>query len=380
MGRTLLVTNDFPPTVGGIQSYLRDFVSYLDPSEIVVLASTQDAEAAAEWDSQVEYTVVRWPRKVMLPTPQLRAEMVRLIARYDIETVWFGAAAPLAVLGSAARAAGARQVVATTHGHEVGWSMIPGARQVLRRIGQSADVVTYISEYTLGRIRPALGSHPRYEALPSGVDPTLFRPLSNECRSAVRARFGFGEEPLIICISRLVPRKGQDQLIRAMPRILARHPEARLVLVGTGSYEKKLRALIDAHLHTNDRIHLMGQLDFSDMRQLLAASDVFAMPARTRGKGLDVEGLGIVYLEAQACGVPVVAGASGGAPETVTEETGIVVDGRDGDSLVRALTRLLDDAALRSTMGARGRSHVVQNWTWSIMAARLQRILSSSGD
>ncbi|WP_151640795.1 glycosyltransferase family 4 protein [Corynebacterium sp. 11A] len=380
MGRTLLVTNDFPPTVGGIQSYLRDFVSYLDPAEIVVLASTQDAAVAAAWDAQAEYTVVRWPRRVMLPTPGLKAEMCRLIALYDIHTVWFGAAAPLAVLGSAARAAGARQVVATTHGHEVGWSMLPGARQILRRIGRSADVITYISDYTLGRIRPALGPHPCYEPLPSGVDPELFHPLSETQRQQVRARYGFGDEPLIICISRLVPRKGQDQLVRAMPRILARHPEARLVLVGTGSYEKKLRTLIDANSLGSERIHLMGQLEFTEMRQLLAASDVFSMPARTRGKGLDVEGLGIVYLEAQACGVPVVAGDSGGAPETVTKETGIVVDGRDIDSLVDALVHVLDDDVLRSTMGERGRAHVLEHWAWPIMAARLQRILCSSSD
>ena len=162
MARTLLVTNDFPPTIGGIQSYLRDFLRTLDSQDIVVFASTQDADAAAEYDKSVDYTVVRWPRKVMLPTPATAHEMQRLIREHDIETVWFGAAAPLALMASAARKAGARRIVATTHGHEVGWSMLPVARQALRRIGDTSDVVTYISEYTRRRLARAFGPHPRW--------------------------------------------------------------------------------------------------------------------------------------------------------------------------------------------------------------------------
>ena len=169
MARTLLVTNDFPPTIGGIQSYLRDFLSTLDPHNVVVFASTQDADAVAEYDHSLAYQVIRWPRKVMLPTPATAREMQRIIREHDIDTVWFGAAAPLALMAQAARAAGARRIVATTHGHEVGWSMLPGARQALRRIGNTADVVTYISEYTRRRLVRAVGTHPQWVHLPSGV-------------------------------------------------------------------------------------------------------------------------------------------------------------------------------------------------------------------
>ena len=132
MARTLLVTNDFPPTIGGIQSYLRDFLATLNPEDVVVFASTQDGDAAAEYDATLPYTVVRWPRTIMLPTPATARRMQSLIREYDIETVWFGAAAPLALMAPEARAAGARRIVATTHGHEVGWSMLPIARQALR--------------------------------------------------------------------------------------------------------------------------------------------------------------------------------------------------------------------------------------------------------
>ena len=361
MAKVLLVTNDFPPTVGGIQSYLRDFVDQLDPSDVVVFASTQDEEAAREYDASVPYTVVRWPRKMMLPTPPTARKMAQLIKKYGIEVVWFGAAAPLALMASAARKAGAHRVVASTHGHEVGWSMLPGARQCLRRIGNTCDVVTYISEYTLRRFRSAFGSHPRYVRLPSGVDTQLFTPLSPKA-----------EGKTVVCMSRLVPRKGQDSLIAAMPAVLRQHPDARLVLVGGGSYEKALRRRAADLGHS---VQFLGRLPFGQMLQVLREADVFAMPARTRGWGLDVEGLGIVYLEAQACGIPVIAGNSGGAPETVTSETGIVVNGRDQAELESVLVTLLDDAALRHRLGSAGRQHVETCWTWRIMGARLREVL-----
>lgn len=372
MGKTLLVTNDFPPTIGGIQSYLRDFLDTLDPAEVVVFASTQDAEAARSYDRQVPFEVYRWPRKVMLPTPATAAAMARIIGRESIDTVWFGAAAPLALMAARARTAGAQRIISTTHGHEVGWSMVPGARQVLRRIGNTSDVVTYISEYTLRRFRAAFGEHPQFRHLPSGVDTELFHPATPTQRAETRETEGLGESPLIVCISRLVPRKGQDQLIAALPDVLARHPETTLLIVGAGYYCRKLRRMASP---LGDAVRFTGKIEHSRMISLLAAADLFAMPARTRGGGLDVEGLGIVYLEAQACAVPVIAGSSGGAPETVTADTGVVVAGNDTRELATAINRLLAAPALRAEMGQRGRSHVLAQWTWEIMGSRLREIL-----
>ncbi|SDR86609.1 glycosyltransferase family 4 protein [Corynebacterium timonense] len=381
---TLLVTNDFPPTVGGIQSYVRDYVAELvdrtGPDELVVFASTQDADAARAWDASCDYEVIRWPGTVMVPTPGVRAQMQRIIRERGINTVWFGAAAPLALLGPAAREAGASRVVATTHGHEVGWSMVPGARSALRRIGNTSDVVTYISRYTLSRFGRAIGPHPRFVALPSAVDTRFFRPLPAERVAAVRAELGVGEAPLVVCASRLVARKGQDQLIRALPGIRTRIDATRLVIVGSGPYERRLRRLAE-RLNPADRAALTftGAVGSEKLRDIIASADVFAMPARTRGWGLDTEGLGIVYLEAQACGVPVVGGTSGGAPEAVGPDSGVVVDGRDTQALVREVAALLGDDARRAEMGEAGPGFVEKHFGRRELGDRLVRALHGEG-
>ena len=380
--KVLLVTNDFPPTVGGIQSYLRDFVDEVVAREgagaIVVFASAQDAEAARAWDAAVPYEVVRWPESVMLPTPGVRREMTRLIRCHGVDTVWFGAAAPLGLLGAAARAAGARRVVATTHGHEGGWAMLPGARAALRRIGREADMVTYISEYTLGRLRPAFGTRPRFTWLPSGVDTSFFRPADVDRRAATRADLGVGQAPLIVCASRLVARKGQDQLLRALPQVRSIIDDTQLVIVGDGSYRSRLEALT-AGLAPGDRdaVTFTGSVPRERLRDIVAAADVFAMPARTRMGGLDVEGLGIVYLEAQACGVPVVAGRSGGASETVVDASGIVVDGRNVGQVASALTGILAEPDRAGRMGEMGRAFVEERFSWAELGDRLHRVLAS---
>lgn len=367
--KTLLVTNDFPPTVGGIQSYVRDFARELarrvGPESLVVFASTQDAAAARKWDASVPYTVVRWSHRVMLPTPSTAREMQRLIRTHGIDTVWFGAAAPLALMGPAAKRAGATTVIASTHGHEVGWAKVPIGRNALRDIGRSADIVTYISDYTLQRLRPAFGSGPRFVALPSGVDTEFFRPATATQRTATRERLGVGDAPLVVCSSRLVARKGQDVLIRALPEVRRQAAGARLVIVGTGPDARRLHAIAGAE------VVFTGAVPGEQLRDIVAAADVFAMPARTRLGGFDVEGLGIVYLEAQACGVPVVAGRSGGAPETVTPESGVVVDGRDTNEVARAIGGMLVDAQGRARMGAAGRAHVAERFSWDVLGDRL---------
>ena len=372
MRRTLLVTNDWPPVVGGIQSYLDDYTRRLPAQDLTVLTSTtpEGPAAAAAYDATLPFEVVRMPTHMLLPTAAVRARMVELVRERRIETVWFGAAAPLGLLGQAARRAGATRVVATTHGHEVGWSMVPGARSLLRRIFCGADVVTYISDYTLGRLAPFMPDGVETVHLPSGIDVDRFRP-DPQGRALLRERYRLGEEPTVVCVSRLVARKGQDSLIEAWPEVVERVPHARLVVVGWGPYAKHLARLRRAS-PVRDSIILTGKVPGDELPTHVAMGDVFAMPCRTRGGGLDVEGLGIVFLEASAAGLPVIAGTSGGAPETVEEGvTGTVVDGRDRGALVDALVTQLTDPELRASMGAQGRRLMEERWTWPHLVDRL---------
>lgn len=378
MTRVLLVTNDFPPRPGGIQSYLEQLVGRLvgaGDQQVVVYAPAWKGDAA--YDAAAEaagYPVVRHPGSLMLPVPTVESRMRALIAEHEIDTVWFGAAAPLALLAPAARRAGARRVLASTHGHEVGWSMLPVARSVLRRIGDHTDTITFVSHYTRGRFASAFGPAAALEHLPPGVDTERFRP-DPAARAELRARYGLGERPTVVCLSRLVPRKGQDMLIRALPQIRRRVDGAALVVVGGGPYRAKLAQLAE-RTGVGDHVTFTGGVAAAELPAHHALADVFAMPCRTRGAGLDVEGLGIVFLEASATGVPVVAGDSGGAPETVQDnKTGLVVDGRAVDQIAEAVSGLLADPDRAAAMGAAGRDWVRAQWRWDVLTERLAALL-----
>jgi phosphatidyl-myo-inositol dimannoside synthase len=380
MTRVLLVTNDFPPRRGGIQSYLHELVGHLvgPESEFALTVYAPKWKGCEEFDEKAKatgYQVVRHPTTLMLPAAGVDDRMRRLIADNGIETVWFGAAAPLALLAPRARSAGAGRIIASTHGHEVGWSMLPLARNALRRIGDGTDVVTYVSRYTRGRFASAFGRRAALEYLPPGVDVDRFAP-DPAARAEMRSRYGLGDRPVVVCLSRLVPRKGQDMLIRALPAIRARVDGATLVIVGGGPFLENLRRLA-AEVGVTDRVVFTGGVPGAELPAHHAMADVFAMPCRTRGAGLDVEGLGIVFLEASASGVPVVAGRSGGAPETVLDgETGRVVDGRKVDEIATAVSELLADPERAAQMGAAGRRWAVDNWQWRNQAARLRSLLS----
>ncbi|MEV5308998.1 glycosyltransferase family 4 protein [Streptomyces sp. NPDC052610] len=380
MRKTLIVTNDFPPRPGGIQAFLHNMALRLDPGRLVVYASTwkrgrEGREATAAFDAEQPFTVVRDSTTMLLPTPAATRRAVGLLREHGCTAVWFGAAAPLGLMAPALRRAGAERLVATTHGHEAGWAQLPAARQLLRRIGDSTDTLTYLGEYTRSRIAGALTPEAaaRMVQLPPGVDEKTFHPESGGAE--VRARLGLTDRPVVVCVSRLVPRKGQDTLIQAMPRILAAEPEAVLLIVGGGPYEKDLRRLA-RETGVAGSVRFTGAVPWAELPAHYGAGDVFAMPCRTRRGGLDVEGLGIVYLEASATGLPVVAGDSGGAPDAVLDgETGWVVRGGDPEEAADRIVTLLGDAELRRRMGERGRRWVEEKWRWDLLAEDLRTLL-----
>jgi phosphatidylinositol alpha-1,6-mannosyltransferase len=374
MRRTLIVTNDFPPRRGGIQSFVHELALRLDPGQLTVYAPKWDGDAA--FDAAQPFEVVRHPTSLMIGGPSVRRRAAELARSRKAEVVIFGASAPLGLITPVLRKAGVRRAIAITHGHEAGWAALPVARQLLRRIGDETDVMTYLGEYfrvrVAGALRPQAAA--RMARLHPGVDAGTFRP-DEAARRVIRDRHGLGGRPVVVCVSRLVARKGQDTLLRAWPAVIEKIPDAVLLIAGRGPYEEALRRLAE-QAGVASSVIFTGPVPQDELPAHYAAGDVFSMPCRTRRGGLDVEGLGIVYLEASATGLPVVGGDSGGAPDAILEgETGYVVGGHDVRALSDRLIALLQDPAGARAMGEKGRAWVERDWNWDIIAARLRALI-----
>ncbi len=351
---------------------MRALIDQLPAQDVAVFASTSNG--AAEYDSAAPFETVRHPTGMLLPTPAVTRAVIDTMRRFGADRVWFGAATPLGLMAPALRRAGAVRLVGCTHGHDLGWAMSPGSRQVLRRISRGLDVMTYLTEFTGDRLRALLAPHTSLRRLSPGVDVDRFHPAVDG--SAFRAQHGLEGTRVIGCVSRLVPRKGQDVLIEAMPQVLRRHPDARLMIVGGGRYADSLARRID-RLGLQREVVLAGSTSHEGLPVAYAACDVFAMPARTRRLGWDVEGLGMGYLEAAATAKPVIAGSSGGAPEAVLDgRTGVVVRAPGSpDAVASAVSRMLDDPDQAAAMGRAGREWVCAEWTWQRQAQHLVEML-----
>jgi phosphatidylinositol alpha-1,6-mannosyltransferase len=376
MRRTLIVTNDFPPRQGGIQSFVHELALRLDPDQLTVYAPKWDG--AAEFDANQPFEVVRHPTSLMIGGPSVTRRAAELVRSRGAEVVIFGAAAPLGLITPALRRAGIDKAIAITHGHEAGWAALPVARNLLRRIGERTDVVTYLGEYFRVRLARALtpAAAARLTQLHPGVDAAAFRP-DPAARAAIRARYDLGDRPVVVCVSRLVRRKGQDTLLRAWPAVVNQVPGAALLIVGAGPYGAALRQLAQRS-GLASCVHFTGPVPWAELPAHYAAGDVFSMPCRTRRGGLDVEGLGIVYLEASAAGLPVVGGDSGGAPDAILEgETGYVVGGRDVAALSDRLVALLAHPEAAKAMGEKGRAWIERDWSWDQTATRLRTLIET---
>ena len=378
MSKVLIVTNDFPPRRGGIQSFVHALALRLPADGVVVYAPAW--AGATEFDAKQPFPVIRHPGSLMLPLPSVGARACALLAEHGCDSVLFGAAAPLGLLAPRLRRAGANRIVGITHGHEAGWAALPGARSLLRRIGEEVDVLTYLAEYFRTRLARALSAEAagRMVKLAPGVDPASFAPGSGGAR--IRRQLGIApDRPVVVCVSRMVPRKGQDTLIRAWPAVRAAAAgDPVLLLVGDGPYRPSLDRLV-SQAQLADSVVFTGPVSWDDLPAYYDAGNIFAMPCRTRRAGLDVEGLGIVYLEASATGLPVIGGDSGGAPDAILDgETGYVVPGRSETAVAQRLIELLADPAGAVAMGEKGQAWIEREWTWDLVAQRLQRILAGS--
>jgi phosphatidyl-myo-inositol dimannoside synthase len=371
---TLFVTNDFPPRIGGAQSYYWGVIQTLDPAEVVVLAPSH--ARATVFDASHDYEVVRARTSVLWPTPGLLRTALEICAARDIELVQLGHPLPAGVLGPRIKAAVGLPYLVFLGGAEVTLpGAIPGVRSALRHVLGGASMLVTVSEFTAAAAEVPSGGHVPRRVLRPPLPIGDFTPPTPAERAAVRQRLGVDGE-LVVCVGRLVPRKGQDVLVEALPRLTAEFPRLQLALVGEGRLATRLFEQAQRN-GVADRVRLTGPVDSDALRDWLHAADVFASPCRTRWHGLEVEGFGIVFAEASLSGLPVVAGRSGGAPETVVDgETGWVVDGRDVADVAAALQRSLRlPPERRREMGLRGRDLAVSRHAPEVVGTHYRALL-----
>jgi phosphatidylinositol alpha-1,6-mannosyltransferase len=371
----LLVTNDFPPKVGGIQSYLWELWRRLPPERVTVL--TTPYPNARTFDAEQAFAVHRTRTPVLLPTPGLARRINRLADRSGSKLIVLDPALPVGALGPYLD----RPYAVVLHGAEVTVpARLPGSRQALRPTLAKADLLIAAGGYPATEAAELLqDGAPPVVNVPPGVDTDRFRPLSEDERAAARARFGLPEDGLVVVsVSRLVRRKGMDLLIAAADRLKHRYPALRVAIGGSGSEGDRLRKDAKAR---RAPVTFLGRVPDADLPALYGCADVFAMLCHNRWGGLEQEGFGIVFLEAAACGVPQVAGDSGGARDAVADgETGIVVaDPTDTDAAAQALERLLGDAELRARLGQAARRRAVEEFDYDVLAARLDAALQEHG-
>ena len=372
----LFVTNDFGPRAGGIETFVIGLIERRPFGQTIVYTSAQAGSEAYDkaWKSNFGVTVVRDRAKILLPTPRVARNLSRIIKQSDIQVAAFGAAAPLGLLSTSMKRAGVRKTIALTHGHEVWWAKVFPFNYALRKIGTSVDSLTYLGEFTQRAISGSLSkaAAQKMVKIAPGIDIDHFSPQDS---TLLRKELKLDNKRVIVSVGRLVHRKGQDHLIQAMPEILKSVPDAHILMVGQGPYLSHLKQLV-GNLNLVDHVSFIGRIQYAQLPQYICAGDIFAMPSRSRFFGLEVEGLGIVYLEASACGLPVIAGSSGGAPDAVVDGvTGIVVDGENDQEIAAAAIKLLQDLAGSKAMGFAGREWIIENWRWEIWSERFNKLL-----
>ena len=375
--KTLFITNDFGPRAGGIETFVHGLIERLPKGSVIVYTSAQPnaAQFDAKWLQEHGVEVIRDRSKILLPTPRVINICQRIIKERKLTRVAFGAAAPLGIMARAMRRAGAQRIVALTHGHEVWWAKVPPFSFAIYYMSKEIDALTYLGSYTKDEISKALNKSDKSKLvqIAPGIDVDHFVPTDS---SKLRAELGLSDKSVIISVGRLVHRKGQDKLISALPQIRAAIPNVHLVLVGVGPHQNHLEKLA-GKLEVADCITFIGRINYADLPKYICVGDVFAMPSRSRFFGLEVEGLGIVYLEASSCGLPVVGGKSGGAPDAVlVGETGVVVDGTNTFEIAEACIELLNNPELCALMGANGRAWIIENWRWEIWASKYAALLA----
>ncbi len=364
---SLLVTNDFPPKLGGIQSVLWEMWRRLPPNETTVFTTPYPGDA--QWDADQAFRVVRSREKVLLPTPWVKRTTQRIAREVGADVVFVDPMLPLGAIGPSLDVA---PYIVVAHGAEItGYGRVPPASLLARRVLNRASGVVAFGHYPMSECVRAAGRSIRGVVIPPGVDTQRFQPIDAKTRIATRARFGLSLDlPVVLGLSRLVPRKGFDVLIESVAGL---GRDVQLAIGGSGRDRERLEKIANEH---NVAVRFLGRVADADLPALFGCVDIFSMLCRgDRWGGLEVEGFGIVFMEAAACGVAQIAGRSGGSHEAVADgETGIVVEPRDVDAVRSALRTLLDDPGMRAKMGEAARRRACEDFSYEVLMAKLQPV------
>ena len=372
--KILLVTNDLGPRAGGIETFILGLLGQLDGAQVVIYTAAQ--EASAEFDATLSAAtgviIIRDKSSILIPTPFVNRRVRTVMQKFGSEVIWFGAAMPLAWMAGLLKRGGAQRIVALTHGHEVWWAKLPVFREIFAHSTRSIDTLTYLGEFTRKALAPVDSNCALVQIAP-GISTDHFSPGPKSER-LLRELHLEGKQ-VLLTVGRLVHRKGQDRLLQALPQIIAQHPDLVLLIVGVGPRQQKLDQLVGRH-DLSDSVRFVGRIAYEKLPEYFRLADLFVMPSRSRLAGLEVEGLGIVYLEASASGVAVVAGVSGGAPDAVIAGmTGEVVDGTKIDEIAQVINELLDHPDRLRHMGRAGRAWTEASWGWQIWGERFKAVL-----
>ena len=373
--KVLLITNDLGPRAGGIETFVLGLIEGLPKDSLIIYTSSQKGDKAfdAQLLEKFGAVVIRDRAKMLLPTPRITRKAVKILKQQQIKNVWFGAAAPLALMAGKLRSAGASNIVALTHGHEVWWAKIPILKSLLKKIIKDVDHLGYLGDFTKGEIAKISNQPQKFLQIAPGIDTQHFAPKS--ARGDLIEKYRLDGRRVIVSVGRLVHRKGQDELVKAMPKILEQFPDAILLFVGEGPIKQMLFNSAK-QLGVLPKVVFAGRVSHHDLPDYICLGEIFAMPVRSRFSGLEVEGLGIVYLEASACGLPVIVGNSGGAVDAVLDKkTGLLVDGTKSDQIADAICELLANPERAKQMGAAGRDWVIKNWQLSSWSEKFNKVL-----
>jgi phosphatidylinositol alpha-1,6-mannosyltransferase len=374
----LCITNDFGPRAGGIETFVIGLIERMPFGSVIVYTSQQGDTSAydAQWLEKYGVEVIRDKSKILLPTLRVGRTVREVVRTREIRRVFFGAAAPLGLLSHGLRRAGVERIVALTHGHEVWWAKLWPFSWAMKRIGNGIDSLTYLGSFTKTAISRALSEKAiaSLVRIAPGIDTEHFSPVADA--DELKRELDLADKRVIVSVGRLVHRKGQDTLVESLPEILEEFPDAHLLFVGVGPHLEYIhkRAI---QLGVLGNISFVGRVQYAELPRFISVGEIFAMPSRSRLAGLEVEGLGIVYLEASACELPIVGGLSGGAPDALIEgETGLAVDGTNPIAVAEAVKELLRNPDRARAMGKRGRQWIVDEWEWRHWSEKFNQLFN----